>query len=205
MQQVLGHVGLDAARPARGEYIGQSYLAIDSDKEYKWNGAAWFEMKTFGTIRVPAGSCHPTGTATIVTNNGWTCVNLPATGTSGIAWAQSFHPQWETATLSWGFSPVTGNAGNIRWSVNVKRANALGFSTLLSDAPFVTDTFTAAGGTVSLQMEHVFTHPSSFACHSPTAVLGEVIHISVDRLGDDGADTHTSQLLLTNISLNQLT
>jgi hypothetical protein len=79
----------------------------------------------------------------------------------------------------------------------------LGFGDLITDAPQTTDTFTQAAGTTN-QMEHCFTHPTSFAVHNGDAVLGEVVNIRIERLGGDGADTSTADCLITNLSITWL-
>lgn len=166
-----------------------------------WTSLPYYDLQTFQ--RLQGGSALPTGSATIVVSSGWAGWNFPDAATSGIAFAQSFPPSWTTAALSWGYVPITGGS-NVRWTVNIRRVNALGFGDLITDAAQTTDTFTQAAGTTN-QMEHCFNHPSTFDCHNGDAVFGEVVNITIERLGSDAADTSTAAMLLTNFSVNRLT
>lgn len=192
-----GEIGIEIGGPQPLVKIGDGSTA--------WTSLLYHYFPLYW--KFPAGSTIPTGASTIVVSNGWGGVNLPAAGTSGLAFAQSLPPTWTTASMTWGYSPLTSGAGNVRWQASVRVVNVLGFGTLISDAPVTQDIFTqaASGGAVSLQMEHVFNHPSTFNCHSGSAVLGEVVQLSIERLGDDAADTCTSAVLVTNISIDRLT
>lgn len=156
--------------------------------------------------RLQGGAALPTGSAIQITSNGWAGWLFPDAVTSGVAFAQSFPSNWLTATLSWGYVPLTNVGGNIRWQVTIRRVNALGVGgQLISDPPQTTAPLTQAVGTF-LSMGHVFTTPATFDLHNAGAFFGEVVSIGIERLGGDAADTYTlGDIMLTNFSVNRLT
>lgn len=146
------------------------------------------------------GDVTPSGTATVVAQGAWVGVNLPATGTSGVAISRNFPSNWGTASMSFGYSPLTANGGNVRWQMKVYRVNALGFGDLITDAAATTDLVTQVGGT-QFQLESVLIHPANFQVHNTDGLIGDVTNVTIERLGDDAADTHTGAMLLFNVTL----
>src|SRR5262245_61306526 len=154
----IGEIGVETGG-------SQSPLMKVGDGTTAWNSLPY--LKTLLTERFPATEAGIIGTATFSSSSSWAGVLCANASTGGLSFPLSFDPYVTACTLSWGYVPITGG-NNIRWTTNILRVNALGFGDLITDTPQTTDTFTQAAGTTN-QLEHVFSHPTTFNVHNGDA------------------------------------
>lgn len=161
----------------------------------QWWSTPEYTMKDVAVY--PCGSLGLQGATAGILSSIWDCVDFADGATQGVALSTMMPYSWHSGnikTITLCLAMSTAVAGNLRIRVRISTpADATGTGTASTDESFTITPSTSSG--VAKDNAMTLSVPQS-------VTKGDVILIRIDRVGADGADTHTGVMKLMSVAVH---